>query len=41
MATVAFRKQDMSMCMCMDMDMCSVALLSDQISVQGKRQCTV
>lgn len=42
MKTVAFKNGNMimNMCMCMCMYMCFVVLLSDRLSIKGKRRCT-
>jgi len=44
MKTVVFKNgnmiMNMNMCMCMYMYMCFVVLLSDRLSIKGKRRCT-
>ena len=40
MTTVAFKNGNMIMNMCMFMYMCFVVLLSDRLSIKGKRRCT-
>lgn len=40
MKTVAFKNGNMIMNMCMCMYMCFVVLLSDRLSIKGKRRCT-
>lgn len=39
MATVSFKNGHIVMRICVRMRMCFTALLSDELSIQGKRRC--